>query len=158
LILGIEIERKFLVSPEDFETIKFSGVRTIKQGYLANSKEKSVRIRIDDNRGYLTVKGGASGISKLEFEYDIPVEEAEEMLKKLTDGKLVEKKRYIYLQDAKVWEVDVFQGNNSGLIVAEIELKSEDEEITIPDWCGEEVSTDTKYINARLIDKPYKEW
>lgn len=156
--MGIEIERKFVVSPADFSSIVASGVRTIKQGYLANSKEKSVRIRVDDNRGYITVKGKTEGISKAEFEYDILVDEAETMLKTMTDGKLIEKKRYICLVDSKVWEVDVFQGNNQGLIIAEIELKSEDEEITIPDWYGTEVSTDPKYINARLIENPYKSW
>lgn len=156
--MGVEIERKFLVSPENFKNIHVNNIKTIKQGYLHNTMDKSIRIRVENNLGYLTVKGGASGISKLEYEYDIPVDEAEEMLEKLTDGKLIQKKRHIVLLDGKVWEVDVFLGKNSGLIIAEIELESEDEEIKIPDWCGQEVSTDPRYINAKLIEQPYQEW
>ena len=156
--MGVEIERKFLVKVSDLKNIKFTGVKMIKQGYLANSKEKSVRVRVDDNRAYITVKGGASGISKLEYEYDIPVSDATEMLERLTDGKLIEKKRHIVIIDNKVWEIDVFQGKNVGLIVAEVELKSENEKFTLPKWCGEEVSTNPKYINARLIENPYSEW
>lgn len=156
--MGVEIERKFLVKDGMLADIEVTDVKTIKQGYLANSKEKSVRIRVNGDKGYITVKGATSGISKSEFEYEIPVDDANEMLEKLTDGKQIEKKRYISIVDGKTWEIDVFQGKNQGLVVAEVELKSEDEAVTIPEWCGQEVSTDPKYINARLIENPYSEW
>lgn len=156
--MDVEIERKFLVKEGMLGDIGINGVKTIKQGYLSNSKEKSVRIRIDDNRGCITIKGVTTGISKSEFEYEIPINDANEILEKLTDGGQIEKKRYISTFGGEIWEIDVFQGKNQGLVLAEIELESEDEKITIPDGCGQEVSTDPKYINTQLVKKPYTEW
>lgn len=153
-----EIERKFLVNIEDFNKIDFDYSYVIKQGYLTNEIDKSIRIRLKDKAALLTIKGKSTGLSKPEFEYEIPKEDAEFMLKNLTDGNLIQKTRYVKKINGKKWEVDVFDGDNLGLIIAEIELLSEDEKIQIPFWCGKEVSLDKRYINARLIKEPFNTW
>lgn len=160
--MGVEIERKFLVSEEDFFNIEFHEIKHIKQGYLLNTKEKSVRVRssyggVYDGIGYITVKAG-TGLTKQEYETSMPVNETDEMLETIADD-IIEKKRCIrQVSHDHYWEVDYFLGDNKGLIVAEIELKSEDEEFELPEWCGEEVTYDERYINANLIKNPYKEW
>ena len=148
-----EIERKFLVD----KTWKPSGDgENISQGYLSNKKEAVVRVRIKGKKGYLTVKGENKGITRAEFEYEIPVGDAEEMLK-LCEKKL-EKVRYKEKVGAHTFEIDVFGGDNEGLTVAEVELKSEDEAFAKPEWILEEVSGDTKYYNSNLVSNPYKLW
>lgn len=153
-----EIERKFIVSKENFEKLDFEDSFEIKQGYIQNEKEKSIRIRIKNKKAFITIKGKTIGLTKPEFEYEIPYEDGIEMLNLFSNGQFIEKTRFIKKINNKVWEIDVFDGNNSGLIIAEIELSNENEEIVIPDWCGEEVSTDEKYINAKLLTNPYINW
>ena len=150
-----EIERKFLVNKNLFKPE--SEYQYIAQGYLSSTPERTVRVRIKNNRGYLTVKGKNTGISRSEFEYEIPEDDAKELLE-LCEPSIIVKKRYIVNFYGSIWEVDVFEGNNEGLIVAEIELKSEDEHFNKPDWLGKEVSFDKKYYNSNLSKYPYKLW
>lgn len=148
-----EIERKFIIKNNLWNDKK--GYNIV-QGYLSTNKEATVRARIMGDKAYLTVKGKTENISRSEFEYEIPVEDAKEMLK-LCEKK-IEKTRYLEKVGEHIFEVDVFKGDNDGLIVAEIELKSEDETFTKPDWAGDEVSNDTRYFNANLVKNPYKLW
>ncbi len=155
--MGYEIERKFLVDTGRIDWEQAASKRRMVQGYLLNEAGRNVRIRIDEDRAYLTVKGAAEGIRRLEFEYEIPPEDARTMLA-LTDGRLIEKQRFFFDVDGKRWEVDVFEGENRGLVVAEIELLSEEESFERPDWLGEEVTSDPRYLNARLLQAPYRTW
>ena len=155
--MGYEIERKFLVDTGGIDWKRAASKRRMVQGYLLNEAGRNVRIRIDEDRAYLTVKGAAEGIRRLEFEYEIPPEDAREMLS-LTDGRLIEKQRFFFDVGGKRWEVDVFEGENRGLVVAEIELRSEEESFERPDWVREEVTSDPRYLNARLLQAPYRTW
>lgn len=149
-----EIERKFLVRlgwKPDTE-----GSR-IAQGYLCSVPDRTVRVRVRGGKGYLTVKGKNDGIRRAEFEYEIPLADAEAMLA-LCEQPLIEKTRYLVPQGELCWEVDVFAGANEGLTVAEIELPSEDTPFTRPDWLGEEVSGDPRYYNSSLIQHPFSAW
>ena len=148
-----EIERKFLVDENWRPTRKGE---KISQGYLSDKKEAVVRVRIKGEKGFLTVKGENKGITRAEFEYEIPLEDACEMLK-LCDRKL-EKVRYNERVGNHTFEVDVFEGENLGLVVAEVELSSEAEEFAKPDWILQEVSGDPKYYNSNLAIRPYKLW
>ncbi|MDD4515538.1 CYTH domain-containing protein [Massilibacteroides sp.] len=152
-----EIERKFLVSG-DFSKHVTSGGRIV-QGYLTSVPERTVRVRIRDEKGYLTIKGpsGEDGIARVEFEYHIPVREAEELLKLCEPG-VIDKIRYLVPHEQHVWEVDVFDGCNEGLVVAEIELKEENEPFVHPSWLGQEVTGQVRYYNAMLSKRPYNEW
>ena len=150
-----EIERKFLVNKNLFKPE--SEYQYIAQGYLSSTPERTVRVRIKNNRGYLTVKGKNTGISRSEFEYEIPEDDAKELLE-LCEPSIIVKRRYILNFEDSIWEVDIFEGDNEGLIVAEIDLKSEDEHFNKPDWLGEEVSFDKKYYNSNLSKFPYKLW
>jgi len=152
-----EIERKFLVEG-DFCTEDTHSVE-ITQGYLCKDQGITVRVRIKDGRGYLTIKGKRTGISRFEWEKEITVEEAEALLAQTKSGR-IEKTRYlINNSDGKyVWEVDVFHGDNEGLIIAEIELGSEDDTFDRPDWLGCEVTDNPKYYNSYLTKHPYKQW
>ena len=150
-----EIERKFLVKKFLF-TPKDEG-EYIAQGYLSSTPERTVRVRIKNNKGYLTVKGKNEGISRSEYEYEIPEADAKELLA-LCEPSIIVKRRYIVDDAGSRWEVDVFEGDNEGLIVAEIELQSEDEKFNKPEWLGEEVSYDTRYYNSKLSKCPYKYW
>ena len=153
--MGVEIERKFLVRDDHWR-----GLGTpvhYAQGYLVADGIRTVRIRIAGEVGFLTIKGESKGISRLEFEYPIPFLEASELLK-LCATPVVEKFRTKVLYADKIWEVDEFEGRNSGLVVAEIELKSEDEPFEIPSWIGEEVTGDLRYYNSRLAIHPYQDW
>lgn len=154
--MAIEIERKFLLKNDNWKSKADSGT-VIKQGYLNASKERTVRVRVYGEQGFLTIKGKTENISRAEFEYTIPLEEALELLK-LCEKPLIEKVRYLYSEEGNTWEIDVFDGDNKGLEIAEIELKSEDQAFSIPEWLGEEVSGDPRYFNSLLIKKPFRSW
>ena len=151
-----EIERKFLTRSESWRTKVFRTV-PIKQGYLSSVPARTVRVRIAGERGFLTVKGQPDGITRPEFEYEVPVAEALAMIA-LCERPVIEKTRYLVLEHGKTWEVDVFAGANAGLTVAEIELEAEGEAFVRPDWAGEEVSSDPRYFNSSLIALPYRDW
>jgi adenylate cyclase len=154
----IEIERKFLVKSEEFKTISFAK-NEISQGYLNSNPERTVRVRIKGNQGYLTIKGkgNETGMSRLEWEKEIPIDEAK-MLLNLCESGVISKVRYEVKFGNHVYEVDEFFGENEGLILAEIELQSEDEVFEKPDWLGEEVTNSEKYYNSYLSKKPFINW
>jgi len=154
--MALEIERKYLIDLEKIGTLE-NGTR-IKQGYLSTNKDAVVRVRVKNDKAYLTIKGSNSGIARLEYEYEIPLEEANEMLEKLCQKPLIDKTRYLIKHDIHTWEVDVFYGDNKGLVVAEVELSSEDEFINLPTWIKEEVSHDDRYFNSNLMKHPFKDW
>jgi adenylate cyclase len=150
-----EIERKFLVIGNAWRT--GDGTR-IRQGYLRTEINGVVRVRTKGKRAYLTIKGNTTGITRLEFEYEIPVEEANLILEKLCMKPLIEKIRYEAYVSGFKWEIDEFLEENAGLVVAEIELENENQEFTKPDWLGREVSSDFRYQNASLVKNPYSRW
>ena len=152
--MATEIERKFLVTGTDWKN--GTGVAYC-QGYLNRSKERTVRVRIAGAQAFLTIKGLAQGISRLEFEYAIPLADAEQLLK-LCDGPLIQKMRYIVNDQGNRWEVDEFFGDNQGLVVAEIELQDESQRFAHPVWLGREVSDDARYFNSNLALHPYAQW
>ena len=154
--MGQEIERKFLVKEHTFKK-QYSQKQEIRQGYLCVNKNKVVRIRTLDKKGFLTVKGKTIGITRSEFEYEIPKKDALEMLHNLCPS-LVEKVRYIVPHEDMQWEVDEFFNDNQGLILAEIELKNEDQHFSEPPWLGKEVTGDKRYYNASLSEYPFKKW
>jgi len=153
--MGKEIERKNLVRGDDWRKLA-PGVR-YRQGYLSTVKERTVRVRTVGPHGYLTVKGLTVGATRREFEYPIPAADAETLLE-MCEQPLVEKVRYAIPLGSLVWEVDEFEGVNRGLIVAECELKSEDQRIDLPAWIGEEVTGDPRYFNSNLIAHPFSKW
>lgn len=155
--MHIETERKFLVRNEDYKALAAKKLM-MAQGYLASDGGRTVRVRISGDEGYLTVKGpSADGISRSEWEYGIPAQDALEMMK-LCDG-IVEKTRWIVpAGEGRVFEVDEFHGDNDGLVEAEIELGSPDEEFVRPDWLGKEVTGDRRYYNSSLARLPFKKW
>ena len=155
--MAIEIERKFLVKNEGWRGSIISS-SVLKQGYLANQNNASVRVRIAHGKAHLNIKSKTLGIRRSEYEYQIPVEDAEEMLQHLAEQPVISKTRYLVQYAEHVWELDVFDGENSGLVVAEIELKSEQETFALPDWAGEEVSGDPKYYNINLVKHPFSKW
>jgi len=152
-----EIERKFLVLNEDWRALATSAI-PMRQGYLNNEKRCSVRVRISGDEAHLNIKGATIGAKRLEFEYPIPLEQASIILDSLSAGPLIEKVRYLIPQGHLIWEIDVFSGDNAGLVVAEIELSDADEAFDIPTWIGEEVTHDTRYYNTRLSREPYSTW
>ena len=154
--MGKEIERKFLVEGDDWRSLA-QPIR-YRQGYLSTVKERTVRVRTIGNKGYLTVKGVSAGIVREEFEYEIPLEDANAMLDSLCERPLIEKDRRKIPYGSQTWEVDEFFGDNSGLIMAEVELEDENETFEMPPWIGREVSDDTRYFNANLIASPYRDW
>ena len=155
--MAIEIERKFLVSSDDWRSEAHRQVRYL-QGYLAQSAQGSVRVRIGGDTAFLNIKGATVGASRLEFEYPVPMEDAEIMLRELCGATVVEKTRYFVPHGGREWEVDVFEGNNAGLVVAEIELDDEAQDVALPDWAGEEVTDDVRYYNSQLALTPFSEW
>ncbi len=155
--MALEVERKFLVYGNFKEKAKHTFF--IAQGYLNSNPERSVRVRIQKEKAYLTIKGlgNESGVSRFEWETEIPKEDAVSLLKICEPG-LIEKTRYLVEAGRHIYEVDEFSGENKGLVIAEIELKSEDEVFEKPDWLGEEVTGIEKYYNAMLIQNPYSKW
>lgn len=152
--MAIEIERKFLVTGDAWR----SGHATrYRQGYLNRDKERTVRVRIAADKAFLTIKGISSGASRAEFEYEIPVADAEQLLL-LCDGPLIEKTRYVIAHEGMTWEVDEFHGSNDGLVVAEIELQSETQDFSKPAWVGLEVTHEKRYFNSSLAITPYSTW
>ena len=154
--MGCEIERKFLVDLDKWQKPE-KGVR-IMQGYLVRSEKISMRLRLADDKAFLTIKGASKGISRSEFEYEIPPADLEAMLAEFGSGKYISKVRYHEKVGSHLWEIDVFEGDNAGLVIAEIELASADEEFEMPVWATKEVSTDKRYRNACLVETPYKLW
>ncbi len=153
--MAIEIERKFLVKGEAWRS-QATGI-LYRQGYLLANQGKTVRVRRAGDRGYLTIKGATQGISRHEFEYDIPLSDAEELLN-MCDRPLIEKTRYTLQHKGLTWEVDEFWGDNKGLIIAEVELTDPDQSVQLPDWIDREVSADPRYFNAALARNPYQSW
>ena len=155
--MAFEIERKFLVNKEKWNQLPKNKETIYRQGYILSDPEKTIRVRINDVEGFITLKGKTIGATRTEFEYSIPRQDAIELLDKFCSSEL-SKQRYEITHGGKLWEVDVFLGANEGLVVAEIELQSEDEEFEIPGWVLEEVTDDEKYYNANLAIKPFKYW
>ena len=152
-----EIERKFLTTSSDYR--KLAHGESYKQGYICRLTDKIVRIRIAGYKAYITVKGKLhNATTRLEYEYEIPVDHAEEMLEMLCEKPFIEKTRYKVCWGKDVWEVDEFHGENEGLVVAELEMPTEDYKFELPPWVGKEVTNDMRYINANLISNPYKSW
>ena len=155
--MAIEIERKFLIINDSWRSLGLGKV--YKQGYIATAdKMKTIRVRIIGEEAYLTIKSKTEGISRNEFEYPIPLEDAQIMLDTLCDRPFIDKIRYKINYDNLLWEIDEFQGENQGLIIAEVELENENQIINIPDWVGEEVSHDSRYYNVNLAKHPYQKW
>ncbi|MCI5851906.1 MAG: CYTH domain-containing protein [Sutterellaceae bacterium] len=154
--MGKEIERKFLVKGDAWRSLAKG--KHYRQGYLNSAKERTVRIRTIDDKAFLTVKGPTVGVTRLEFEYPISFEDCTTMLDQLAEKPIIEKTRYKIPMGTHVWEIDEFFGVNAGLIVAEIELESEDTPFEKPEWIGEEVSGDPRYFNSNLVKHPFTTW
>ena len=155
--MATEIERKFLLKDSSWKAFANEGTQ-YSQGYLVGSKHASVRVRIQGERAFLNIKSATIGITRQEFEYEIPSAEATEMLETLCEKPLIDKIRYLIKTEKHVWEIDVFSGDNEGLVVAEIELNNKNEAFDMPDWLGKEVSDDERYYNVCLVKHPFKEW
>lgn len=155
--MATEIERKYLVKDESWRMAADTG-EWMRQGYFSGSDRASVRVRACGAQAWLNIKSATLGVRRTEYEYKIPLSEANEMLDGLCDRPLIEKTRYRVPYGGHEWEIDVFAGDNAGLIVAEVELDHEDELIELPPWAGAEVSHDPRYYNVCLVRHPYKEW
>ena len=154
--MGVVIERKFLLANDGWQGL---GTPTLmRQGYLAADPVRTVRVRIEGERAVITVKGKSTGARRGEWEYEIPVPDAAELLDGLCEQPLVEKIRHRIAHGGHVWEVDEFLGQNAGLVVAEIELGAEDEAFDKPAWIGREVTGEKRYYNASLVRLPYSQW
>lgn len=151
-----EIERKFLVRGDGWRS-GAAGL-PIRQGYLCTDVERNIRVRTRGEHGYLTIKGAMRGLAREEFEYAIPRDDANAMLDGLCQRPLIEKTRYVRDHGGCIWEIDVFEGENAGLIIAEVELQDEDQDIALPAWVGAEVSNDTRYFNVNLFRHPFTRW
>ena len=154
--MGKEIERKYLVN-EDEAWRSVPGT-IYRQGYLSTVKERTVRVRTIGEKGYLTIKGITVGATRLEYEYEIPVDEADELLNELCERPLIEKRRRVLSYEGNVWEIDEFFGENAGLILAEIELEEEEQSFALPGWIAKEVTDDARFFNANLVSFPYSQW
>ncbi|MEG3638411.1 CYTH domain-containing protein [Magnetococcus sp. PR-3] len=154
--MSFEIERKFLIAHDGWRG-RSEGT-LYRQGFLSTDKERVVRVRVAGDKGTLTIKGKSQGAKRPEYEYEIPVSDAVEMLEKLCQRPLIEKHRYLIEHQGHTWEVDEFFGENQGLLVAEVELSSEEEAVVLPDWVGQEVTEDFRYANASLVAHPYCQW
>lgn len=152
--MPIEIERKYLIKP-DLLPLPKQGKKLI-QGYIWSDPNKSLRIRIADKKAFLTLKAGNNPLQRAEFEYEIPLADAQELLA-LCDAR-IEKTRFLIPQNYLFWEIDVFEGNNKGLVIAEIELNSANENFDLPEWIDREVTTESKYLNVELIKHPFSKW
>jgi adenylate cyclase len=151
-----EIERKFLVAGDGWRT--GAKATEIRQGYLCGDAERSVRVRCSGGRGYLTVKGAVIGIARSEYEYEIPAADANGLLDTLCLKPLIEKTRHVLTYRGVEWVVDVFAGDNAGLVVAEVELAHEEQTIELPQWVGREVTGDPRYLNVNLVRNPFTRW
>jgi len=154
--VAIEIERKFLIDPDVWKP-EDEGI-SYRQGYLSSEKQRVVRVRVVGTEAFPTVKGISENISRLEFEYPIPRNDAEIILDRLCERPLIEKTRHTQRVGNNLWEIDVFHGENDGLIIAEIELSFEDETFEHPPWLGKDVSEDPRYFNSNLSRNPFKNW
>jgi len=154
--MGIEIERKFLVKGDGWRSQATCQTR-FSQGYLSRDPARTVRVRIAGDAAFLTIKGATRGATRAEFEYAVPLADAQQMLA-LCDGPAVEKIRHLCPHEGMTWEVDEFLGANAGLVVAEIELQSEGQAFARPAWLGDEVTGDGRYVNANLVVKPFSSW
>ena len=148
--MGIEIERKFLVDAKKISAVKFTSEEKISQGYLSNNP--TIRVRLKDKRGFLTIKSSTIGISRQEFEYEIPADDAQELLK-LCGTRVLKKIRRKISYGGHIWEVDFFAGRHKGLILAEVELNSADEKVYLPSWVTREVSNNPRYFNSNLVKR-----
>jgi adenylate cyclase len=158
--MALEIERKFLVRNDQWRQHVLSQSRLV-QGYLTRGKGlggPTIRVRIGGGKARLNIKGASAGISRSEFEYEIPLQDAQQILGELAEKPHIEKTRHRVQCGGHIWDLDVFEGENSGLVVAEVELGSEEEQFEMPSWAGEEVSDDRRYHNANLVDLPYSRW
>ena len=155
--MGKEIERKFLVNAEKWKALEKPEPQLYRQGYFTTNPGKSIRIRNSGKKSYLTIKSEVPEMTRSEFEYEIPNDDALELLDKFCDAEL-EKYRYIIFYKNKKWEVDVFLKENQGLVIAEIELGHPDEHVELPSWIDKEVTSDKKYYNAQLVETPFKTW
>ncbi len=154
--MAIEIERKYLVKSDDWKSLATK--KYYQQGYLLISKSLTIRVRIIEDKSYITIKGASKGISRSEYEYEIPIKEAEDIIQSLCEKPLIEKYRTKINIDDVIWEVDEFLGENEGLVIAEVELKNEGQKINLPAWIGDEVSGNPKYSNSYLVKHPFKRW
>lgn len=153
--MGIEIERKFLVNKEKWQRVEKGDGCNLSQGYISTEPEKTIRVRCNKEKGYITIKGLTVGARRNEFEYEIPLSDAKEIIG-LFSVSMINKVRYKIMYKGKLWEVDEFEGSNQGLIMAEIELQSEDEKFDLPEWAEEEVTGDARYYNSSLSVRPLK--
>ena len=154
--MAIEIERKYLIKSGAW-TPKGPGAH-FQQGYLSSQKERVVRVRIEGSVAKLTIKGVSSGITRSEFEYGIPLEDAGVILNQLCERPLIDKHRHVEHHLGRAWEIDVFHGENDGLVIAEVELPSADAKLDLPEWVGDELSNDPRYFNSNLLKNPYTHW
>lgn len=154
--MGVEIERKFLILNDEWK--KKGRPIKVTQGYLQTNKECTIRVRVIDDKGVITIKGQNIGATRPEYEYVIPVIDALELLENLCLKPLIDKTRYLFEYRGLTWEIDEFHRENDGLVIAEVELKSESQKIELPSWVGEEVTGDERYYNSYLSRHPYKEW
>jgi len=155
--MATEIERKFLVKNDLWRDQVISQSR-MKQGYLSSQGNASIRVRVDRGRALLNIKSATLGIRRSEFEYEIPLEDGEEILAVIAQQPFIDKTRYKVKCGDHVWDLDLFEGENRGLVVAEVELGSEEESFEMPSWAGEEVSEDPRYYNVSLVKNPYTRW
>lgn len=155
--MAVEIERKFLVDGDEWRADVTQATHIV-QGYLASTDNLTLRVRIRGEHAFLTVKGRSQGISRSEFEYEIPVSDAHHMLEELVQGPIIDKVRHIVAHGGHTWEVDVFAGDNAELVMAEIELDSDAEQFDLPVWAGKEVSDDSRYFNVNLAVNPFRNW
>ncbi len=155
--MNIEIERKFLVVSELWQKLEKPAGEYLIQGYLGIDVHKTIRVRVAGSKAFMAVKGKAINITRQEYEFEIPLKIASELIKNFAET-IIEKLRHIIIYRGKTWEVDEFLGDNEGLLIAEIELNSEDERFQLPEWIGREVSHDTRYFNSNLSKYPYKNW
>ena len=154
--MGKEVERKYLVKPGAW-TPRDAG-KHFKQGYLNSQKERVVRVRIEGDAAKLTIKGITTGVSRSEFEYPLPLADAEILLDQLCEQPLIDQHRHVEEHHGLTWEIDVFHGDNEGLVVAEVELPDASVSPTLPPWAGEEVSSDPRYFNSNLLKNPFRNW
>lgn len=152
-----EIERKYLINHKEWQKLEKPKGQFFRQGYILTDPNKTIRVRQTEEKAFLTIKGLSVGATRPEYEYEIPMNDAKELLDNFCVSEL-SKIRYEIEHDSKIWEIDEFLGDNNGLIVAEIELKSEDEKYTIPVWVDREVTDESEYYNSKLTINPYKNW